>query len=58
MSQHDPIQYKKMVKSYQEKDDPLGWFEGIYAKAKGNYKDVFWADLVPGPNGTYLSFLG
>ena len=49
MKEHDPIAYKKMVKSYQEKDDPTGWFENIYKEAKGNYKDVFWADLVASP---------
>jgi len=49
MNEHDPIKYKQMVKSYQEKDDPTGWFESIYQNANGNYKDVFWADLEPSP---------
>lgn len=50
MNEHDPIKYKKMVKSYQKNDDPTGWFENIYKNANGNYKDVFWADLEPSPN--------
>lgn len=49
MKEHDPIKYKKMVKSYQEEDDPTGWFENIYKEAQGNYKAVFWADLEPSP---------
>lgn len=49
MQEHDPIKYKQMVKSYQEKDDPTGWFENIYKEAKGDYKSVFWADLEPSP---------
>lgn len=49
MTEHDPIKYKQMVKSYQENDDPTGWFENIYQEAKGDYKAVFWADLEPNP---------
>lgn len=45
----DPIAYKKMVKEYQERDDPLGWFDSIYADANGDHKEVFWADLAPNP---------
>lgn len=49
MSDFDPIKYKAMVKRHQENDDPLGWFDSIYTDAKGNYKNVFWADLEPSP---------
>lgn len=45
MKEFNPIEYKKMVKSYQEKDDPTGWFDSIYTDAQGDYKAVFWADL-------------
>jgi len=46
MSEYDPIKYKKMVRTYQEKDDTTGWFERIYANAKvivvvDNEKDGF-----------------
>lgn len=44
-----PDDYKKMVKNFQEKNDPTGWFENIYKSAKGDYKEVFWADLEPSP---------
>lgn len=38
-----------MVRSYQENDDPLGWFDSIYSDAEGDYRAVFWADLVASP---------
>jgi len=49
MKQFDPVAYKKMVKSYQERDKPTGWFDRIYTDAQGDYSAVFWADLEPGP---------
>lgn len=47
MENFDFIAYKKMVKTYQENNDPTGWFENIYAEVNGDYKSVFWADLEP-----------
>lgn len=44
-----PDDYKKMVKNFQDKNDPTGWFENIYKSAKGDYTEVFWADLEPSP---------
>lgn len=49
MNEFDPIKYKAMVKSYQEKDDPMGWFNSIYTDAEGDHNNVFWADLEPNP---------
>ena len=49
MKEFDPIAYKKMVKSYQDRDNPTGWFDSIYTDAQGDYRDVFWADLEPNP---------
>lgn len=49
MAEFDPIAYKKMVRSYQENDDPLGWFDSIYTDAEGDHNNVFWADLEPSP---------
>lgn len=49
MEEHDPVKYKEMVLSYQENNDPTGWFENIYNEANGDYKAVFWADLEPAP---------
>ena len=49
MKAFDPVAYKKMVKSYQDKDDPTGWFDSIYTDAQGDHRAVFWADLEPCP---------
>ncbi len=45
----DPVAYKNMVKEFQQRDDPFGWFESIYTDAGGDYKMVFWADLEANP---------
>jgi SAM-dependent methyltransferase len=49
MNEFDPVAYKKKVKFYQEKDDPMGWFDSIYTDAQGDHTAVFWADLEPSP---------
>ena len=38
-----------MVKTYQENNDPTGWFDSIYKSANGDHTKVFWADLEPSP---------
>ncbi len=49
MTEFDPIAYKKMVKSYQDRDEPTGWFDSIYTDAEGDPRAVFWADLESNP---------
>lgn len=49
MKNFDPIAYKKMVQSYQDKDEPTAWFDSIYVDAQGDHTAVFWADLEPSP---------
>ena len=49
MENFDFIAYKKMVKTYQENNDPTGWFDSIYKNAQGDFRKVFWADLEPSP---------
>lgn len=49
MEEFDIQAYRTMVKSYQDKDEPTAWFETIYKNAKGDYTNVFWADLHPSP---------
>lgn len=44
---HDPVKYKAMVKSFQDRDDPTGWFDSVYKNAEGDHTQVFWADLEP-----------
>lgn len=45
----NPDEYKKMVKDFQENNDPTGWFDNIYKSANGDFTEVFWADLEPSP---------
>ena len=49
MKEFDPVAYKTMVKSYQDKDKPTDWFDSIYTDAQGDHRAVFWADLEPNP---------
>jgi hypothetical protein len=49
MKEFDSAAYKKMVKSFQDRDEPTAWFDSIYTDAEGDYRDVFWADLDPNP---------
>ena len=49
MKEFNAQEYKNMVQTFQENDDPLGWFDSIYSDAEGDYKAVFWADLKPSP---------
>ena len=49
MKEFDPQAYREMVRSYQQRDDPLGWFDSIYSDAEGDHRAVFWADLEPSP---------
>jgi 2-polyprenyl-3-methyl-5-hydroxy-6-metoxy-1,4-benzoquinol methylase len=49
MKEFDLDAYRAMVKRYQESDDPMGWFDGIYTAARGDHNAVFWADLEPNP---------
>ncbi|WP_368031467.1 class I SAM-dependent methyltransferase [Arcobacter sp. s6] len=43
------VEYVKMVKTYQENNDPTGWFDTIYKSANGDHTKVFWADLEASP---------
>lgn len=49
MKEFDLAAYQKMVKSFQDRDEPTAWFDRIYTDAEGDYRDVFWADLEPNP---------
>jgi len=49
MEEFDPLKYQEMVRSFQERDDPTGWFDSIYSVAEGDHTAVFWADLEPNP---------
>ena len=49
MKEFDPLKYQEMVRDFQNRDDPLGWFDSIYSDAEGDHNAVFWADLAPSP---------
>ncbi len=49
MKEFDSLKYQKMVRDFQNRDDPLGWFDSIYSDAEGDHNAVFWADLTPSP---------
>jgi len=38
-----------LAKSYADKGDPDGWFEEFYARAGGEIRKIYWADLEPNP---------
>ena len=40
---------RMLAKQYIERDDPLGWFEPLYARAKEGVAVVPWADMTPNP---------
>jgi ubiquinone/menaquinone biosynthesis C-methylase UbiE len=44
------VRAREIAREYLEKNDPLGWFEQLYASAKRNANIIPWADLAPNPN--------
>lgn len=42
-------EFLHMVASYQNRGDPTGWLDQFYRDAQGDFRAVFWADLVPNP---------
>lgn len=41
---------REMAHRYIENNDPLGWFDALYARAGGEPDIIPWADMVPNPN--------
>jgi len=42
-------EFLRMVANYQDRGDPTGWCDQVYRAAQGDFRAVFWADLVPNP---------
>jgi SAM-dependent methyltransferase len=40
---------QRLAATYAERGDPNGWFEEFYARAEGDIKKIYWADLKPNP---------
>ena len=49
MEENARREFLRMVDSYQSRGDPTGWFDNVYRDAQGDFRGVFWADLVPNP---------
>ena len=49
MAKKNRLEFLQMVASYQSRGDPTGWFENVYRDAQGDFRAIFWADLVPNP---------
>jgi SAM-dependent methyltransferase len=41
---------RQLYEEYQRTDNPLGWFEALYAAANNDTGQIPWADLSPNPN--------
>ena len=41
---------RAIQKKHRDSDNPLGWFEDLYSKAKDNTEIIPWADLKPNQN--------
>lgn len=40
---------RELAAEFQERGDQLGWFEALYAEARGSTDHIPWADLEPNP---------
>ena len=40
---------ERLAQAYADRGNPNGWFEEFYARAAGDIKEVYWADLKPHP---------
>lgn len=41
---------QEIMLSYIERGDAVGWFEAVYAEAKGDSSRIKWADMSPNPH--------
>lgn len=46
---HSKKETEHLARTYAEKGQPNGWFEEFYARAEGDYRQIYWADLAPNP---------
>ena len=49
MNDAERRKFLNMVISHQKRGDPSGWCDRVYQDAQGDFRAVFWADLVPNP---------
>jgi SAM-dependent methyltransferase len=41
---------RSLAKQYLDRNDPVGWFEALYVKARAGAATIPWADMVPNPS--------
>ena len=41
---------RQLARDYAAQGNPDGWFDDFYARAAGDHRNVYWADLAPGPH--------
>ena len=41
---------RELAQEFLQRNDPLGWFEALYAQAEQDASGISWADLKPNPN--------
>jgi len=46
---NDKQSTRQLAKTYADHGDPNGWFEAFYARADGDIRRIYWADLKPHP---------
>jgi SAM-dependent methyltransferase len=44
------VKAREIAREYLERNDPLGWFEPLYASAERDANIIPWADLASNPN--------
>jgi SAM-dependent methyltransferase len=40
---------RNLARTYADQGKPNDWFEEFYARADGDHRKIYWADLAPGP---------
>jgi SAM-dependent methyltransferase len=50
MSEHQRATAREIAQRHLSQGDSLGWFEELYALAKGDASVIPWADLTPNPH--------
>jgi len=46
----DRSKARQLAREHLDRGDALGWFEVLYAAAKGGPSVIPWADMAPNPN--------
>ncbi|QBD78489.1 class I SAM-dependent methyltransferase [Ktedonosporobacter rubrisoli] len=50
MTETARVRARQLAHDFIQRGDPIGWFETLYAEAKGNERAIQWADMAANPN--------